>query len=68
VRLRISEEAARTSVVTTRRTDVSALIRLAHVPAKRIRFTDEDMRQHENLQRFPVISNYWVIQNDREAP
>jgi hypothetical protein len=28
--------------------------RLAHVPAKWIRFADRDMRQHENLRRFPV--------------
>jgi hypothetical protein len=30
----------------------------AHVQAKWIRFADKDMRQHENLQRFP---------DDREA-
>jgi type IV secretory pathway VirD2 relaxase len=27
---------------------------LAHVPAKWVRFADKDMRQHENLRRFPV--------------
>jgi hypothetical protein len=26
------------------------------------------MRQHENLPRFPVILDYWVIQYGREAP
>jgi hypothetical protein len=32
-----------------------------------IRFAGKDMRQHENLRRFPVISHYFVIQYDREA-
>jgi hypothetical protein len=40
---------------------------LAHVPAKWIRFADKDMRQHENLRRFPVILDHRVIQYDREA-
>jgi hypothetical protein len=40
---------------------------LAHVPAKWIRFADKDMRQHENLKRFPVILDHSVIQYDREA-
>jgi hypothetical protein len=39
----------------------------AHVPAKWIRFADKDMRQHENLPRFPVILDHPVIQYDREA-
>jgi hypothetical protein len=26
------------------------------------------MRQQENLRRFPVILDHWVIQYDREAP
>jgi hypothetical protein len=33
-----------------------------------IRFTDKDMRQRENLRRFLVILNHWVIQYDQEAP
>jgi hypothetical protein len=32
-----------------------------------IRFADKDMRQHENLRRFPVILDHAVIQYDREA-
>jgi hypothetical protein len=34
-----------------------------------IRFADKDMRQHENLRRFPVILDHRVIQiqYDREA-
>jgi hypothetical protein len=40
---------------------------LAHVPAKWIRFADKDMRQHKNLQRFPVILDHSVIEYDREA-
>jgi hypothetical protein len=46
---------------------------LAHVPAKWVRFADKDMRQHENLRRFPVILDHWMIQvhavnrYDREA-
>jgi hypothetical protein len=40
---------------------------LAHVPAKWVRFADKDMRQHENLRRFPVILDHSVIQYDREA-
>jgi hypothetical protein len=40
---------------------------LAHVPAKWIRFADKDMRQHENLRRFPVLLDHRVIQYDREA-
>jgi hypothetical protein len=32
-----------------------------------IRFADKDMRQHKNLQRFPVILDHSVIQYDREA-
>jgi hypothetical protein len=32
---------------------------LAHVPAKRIRFADKDMRQHQDLRRFPVTLDYW---------
>ena len=31
---------------------------LAHVPAKWVRFADKDMRQHENLRRFPVIMDH----------
>ena len=30
-------------------------------------FADKDMRQHENLQRFPVMLDHRVIQHDREA-
>jgi hypothetical protein len=33
-----------------------------------IRFADEDVRQHKNLRRFPVISDHLVIRYDREAP
>jgi hypothetical protein len=32
-----------------------------------IQFADKDLRQHENLRRFPVILDYSVIQYDREA-
>jgi hypothetical protein len=32
---------------------------LAHVPAKRIRFADKDMRQQQDLRRFPVTLDYW---------
>jgi hypothetical protein len=39
----------------------------AHVPAKWIRFADKDMRQHQNLRRFPVILDHQVIQYDRKA-
>jgi hypothetical protein len=46
---------------------VSTLSSLAHVPAKWIRFADKDMRQHENLRRFPVILDHSVIQYDRKA-
>jgi hypothetical protein len=30
--------------------------KLAHVPAKWIRFSDKDIRQYKNLLRFPVES------------
>jgi hypothetical protein len=32
-----------------------------------IRFADKDMRQYENLRRFPVILDHQVIQYHREA-
>src|ERR1700732_3906405 len=32
-----------------------------------IRFADEDMRQYENLRRFPVISDHRVIRYDRKS-
>jgi hypothetical protein len=32
-----------------------------------IRFADKDMRQQENLRRFPVILDHAVIQYDRET-
>jgi hypothetical protein len=32
-----------------------------------IRFAGKDMRQQDNLRRFPVIVDYRVIQYDREA-
>jgi hypothetical protein len=41
---------------------------LTHVAAKWVRFADKDMRQHENLRRFPLILDHWVIQYEREAP
>jgi hypothetical protein len=31
-------------------------------------FADKDMREHENLRRFPVIWDQSVIPHDREAP
>jgi hypothetical protein len=43
------------SAGSSKNVDVSEVC-LAHVPAKRIRFADKDMRQHQNLRRFPVIS------------
>jgi hypothetical protein len=42
-------------------------VRLAHVPAKWIRFADKDMRQLWNLRRLPVILDHSVIQYDRKA-
>ena len=41
---------------------------LTRVPAKWVRLADKDMRQHENLRRFPVILDHSVIQYDRETP
>jgi hypothetical protein len=43
-------------------------IALAHVPAKWLRFADKDMRQHENLQRFPVILDHSVIHGSLGDP
>jgi hypothetical protein len=49
------------------RRPASQQVTLAHVPAKWIRFADKDMRQHENLRRFPVILHHSMIQYDRKA-
>jgi hypothetical protein len=32
------------------------------------RFADKDMRQYENLPRFPAMLDHSAIQYDREAP
>jgi hypothetical protein len=32
-----------------------------------IRFAEKNMRQHENLRRFPVISDHRVIRYDRKT-
>jgi hypothetical protein len=67
-------DAAATSTATVQVPSASARtmpkplrLELAHVPAKWIRFADKVTRQHENLQRFPVILGHPVIQYDREA-
>jgi hypothetical protein len=41
--------------------------RLAHVPAKWIRFADKDIRQHENLRRVPLIWDHRVIAYERKT-